>query len=178
MLANWTASNLLLAIMTLLMMEACAVKPLSLDAADHANPCIRLADIHGLWGGIDIAILADGTAYLREVKVRQERKERRFKKTLPPSDLAGMKQFIANAGYFSFREKTRAGVPDEARPRITACFDGRCLSSAKWASDKDSRFDLVYQRLLELAEGIAKERPIWVGKYDASVAWPSFLKTT
>lgn len=166
-----------IAILCLLMIGSCVHDRHSVEPVCQYAGCIRLDDIHGLWGGYAIAIQDDGTTYVREVKVEHGRKERRFRTKLSVTEAADLKQFIVDAGYFGFREKSRFGVPDEARPHIWACFDGQCLHSAKWAEDKNKRFDLVYDRLLDLAIEIAKQRPIWAGKHDASSVWPSFLKT-
>ncbi len=175
---NLVASIRLIAVMSMLMLASCIHERRSIEPVPtNLDYCIRLADIHGLWGGYDVTIQHDGTTYVREVKVERGHREKRFKTKLSVLELGEVKSFIIDAGYFAFRENVRSGVPDEARPHIWASFDGYSLHSAKWANDNDKRFDLVYHRLLNLAVKIAKQRPTWAGTYDARIVWPSFLKT-
>jgi hypothetical protein len=175
---NLVASIRLIAVMSMLMLGSCIHESRLIESIPtNLDYCIRLADIHGLWGGYDLTIQNDGTTYVREVKVERGRREKRFKTKLSVVELAKVKSFIIDVDYFAFREIGRSGLPDEARPHIWASFDGRSLHAAKWANDNDKRFDLVYDHLLNLAVKIAKQRPAWAGKYDASIVWPSFLKT-
>jgi hypothetical protein len=132
---------------------------------DGQTSIISLSDIHGLWGGYALTIYDAGTVYVRHVdRDRSPHLDRRYKSRLKPQELEQLKTLIADSGYFEFREKHRSGIPDEARPHIAVSFGGRELETAKWANDKDARFDRVYDLLMALAKKVTKTRPIAIGR--------------
>lgn len=136
---------------------------------------IQMLDIHGLFGGRNIFILADGNVFVREVESGLEMKERRYHGKLSQEELGEIKQAIINVGFFGFRERKRAGIPDEARQSIYADFDRRHNEASKWQAEADPRFDLACEVLEMLADELSQQKPIWVGTYDACIDWPTGL---
>lgn len=129
---------------------------------------IELSDIHGLWGGSDLTVRRDGSVFLKRISIgkRGGKIEHHYRYQLTGAQMLELKHFIKSSGYFKYRETRRPGIPDEAHPEITVQFDGASNSAAKWANDRNSKFDLVYERLHELAELAAKSRPLKVRYLD------------
>lgn len=134
------------------------------DKRAGSPPLVELSDIHGFWGGDELTIHQDGNVHLKRVTIGAlgGKIEKHYRRRLTADEILEWKSFIKSSGYFEYRQARRMGVPDEAHPEIAVNFDGLAHKSAKWAGDDNRKFDLLYKRLMALADQAAKSRPVKV----------------
>lgn len=132
---------------------------------------LRLDDVQGFSGGQTLVLDSSGNLFVR--KVDHELKESGFHMKLPAEEFTALREFVGSSGIKKYQEKSRPGVPDEARPLITLTLPGESkVKAMKWVNDKDPKFDKLYDRLLELVEKAARGTPYQKGDYDYKAAFP------
>ncbi|MCP4602335.1 MAG: hypothetical protein GY847_17770 [Proteobacteria bacterium] len=131
---------------------------------------IILLDVQGLWGGRDLWILDDGTAYCRIVVPPEAGEsglqEKRYRFNIPQEDIDRLVELIQSHEFFSIQTEDRLGVPDKARPIIYVAAGDRTAVVAKWANDRHPDFDPIYEVLVELAEVGENGELVWSGSLD------------
>ena len=109
---------------------------------------LELDDVQALWGGRQLLVDGDGMVIVTTVSPGGNRQRHHY--SMPQAALQ-LFQLCVNVDLLTIVMPERMGVPDEARPMITLVnANGRRHSVAKWANDKDERFDAVYAALLKL----------------------------
>jgi hypothetical protein len=148
-------------------------------AAEEAKPppsfFIRLDDVQGLFGGQSLVVATDGHHYPRQVKPGKTSGMTDFRYHLKLTDeqVKELQALIRTGGIESYQENKRAGVPDEARPRITITQSGmKRIDVEKWVNTKDPQFDALYLRLLEWVDAAARTTPYRKKEYNARASFP------
>ncbi|HVS38202.1 MAG TPA: hypothetical protein VMS17_21765 [Gemmataceae bacterium] len=124
---------------------------------------VVLLDIQGLFGGQDIWIAEDGAAFAQVVEPVRGKGAwgfhvRRYRLHVPLNQITDLERLVATHDFLRLKNPTRPGVPDEASPMIslvTKAGDAFCVG--KWANDKNSDFDPVYDLLLNLLKAEDKQ---------------------
>ena len=144
-----------------LFLVSCAVTALGAQTKAPADPkpsaaiILSLNDVAGFSGGQDLALDADGNLFVRTAGPNPEETSSRFGEAryymkLSRAEISGLIALVKASGITQYRGRQRNGVPDEARPGIKVTLPGeKAFDVAKWANDKDSNFDKLYDRLLE-----------------------------
>jgi len=153
---------------------------------------IELLDVQGLFGGRNVCVSRNGTAWVQTVRPREGKRrlfEKQYVLILSGEELQNIRQAVVESDFFSLKSEERFGVPDEARPEIVVTkSDGTPLHSvAVWEkcmlppdayqnSDRH-KFDKVYTQLRRL-EVVAAERaaPVHKATYKGPDSWRSFKK--
>lgn len=130
-----------------------------------------LHDVHGMSGGQALWIAEDGTAVLQVVGPPSPGKaglwEKRYKFRITPDQRGEMERLAGVHRLLTQKPSDRSGVPDEAHPIILAVTkEGEAVKVRKWANDKHSDFDSLYDYLLKLSRAPAGEKPVYEGAYD------------
>ena len=148
------------------------------DPKPSAALILSLKDVAGFSGGQDLALDADGNLFVRMAGHNPQHTESRFWEQryyakLPPAELSALIAFVKSSGIARYRQRQRYGVPDEALPNIVVALPGgKPIDAAKWANDKDSNFDTLYSRLLDLVAKTAKTPPYRQQPYDYQAPFP------
>ena len=122
---------------------------LFLGERPFTNTQLILDDVQALWGGRRLVVAGTGTAVLTTVARGGGPQTRHF--SLGEQEVQRLFVLCVAVDFVTISMPERRGVPDEARPTITLMNgNGRRHSVAKWANDKDERFDSLYQALLQL----------------------------
>jgi hypothetical protein len=119
-----------------------------------------------LWGGRRISI--SGTRQVVVQLVQPGQLESRYEFELPRAAWTQLLEVFIEQDFVTIQPPERAGIPDEARPRITltnAVRDQRSVS--KWSGMKDERFDAVYQAMLQIEKLTTPLEPVYQGRYTA-----------
>ena len=126
---------------------------------------VELDDVQGLWGGRRIAV--DGAGRLVVQVVEPGMWERRFELAVGADEWRRLVARLIENDFLTIEPAERAGIPDEARPRLTltnAAGDRRSVS--KWARVKDGRFDAVYAALRRLEDLTVHLEPVHRGRFE------------
>ena len=108
-----------------------------------------LDDVQALWGGRRVVVEGTGTAVWTTVARGGGQQTRHF--SLDEQAVQRLFAVCIEVDFLMIVVPERRGVPDEARPVITLVNgNGRRHSIAKWANDKQERFDSLYRALLQL----------------------------
>ena len=133
---------------------------------------VMLQDVQGLTGGQSVYITEEGAAWVQIVRTPKAHEiglqEERFKADLAAAERDELAKLLAKNGFWNQTSSVRPGVPDEARPTITAVTDLNTHSVARWANDRTKEFDAVYEALKTVAKKTAASKPVFAGKYDPS----------
>ncbi|MFC1745467.1 hypothetical protein ACFL35_15845 [Candidatus Riflebacteria bacterium] len=123
---------------------------------------IHLNDVQGLFGGRNIYLKNNGEFMIQIV--HRGHFEDRKRGVLPQNMLDKIIRTVTEIKFESIEIKQRPGVPDEAQPQITIFLDDKCMSRAKWANDRHTEFDIIYNLLLEVA-ALDIKKVIYSGEY-------------
>ncbi|MBN1997141.1 hypothetical protein JW935_06285 [candidate division KSB1 bacterium] len=161
--------------MTCLLAVRCTVSPNYV--ADNFDQ-IALLDVQGLWGGRDLWIAADGTAYSRVV-VRPEEgqsglQETRYQFKVSDQQISALHKLFRDHRFCSIHTEDRYGIPDEARPAIYIRAGTQACGVAKWANSQHQGFDSIYAFLLGIAENGLQGKQISYGTYNWQWKPPEF----
>jgi hypothetical protein len=132
-----------------------------------------LWDVQGLWGGTNLYLSKDGTAYVQIVEPptipyrEGGLREQRFKLNLGKEEVDAFIQLLRKHDFLGIQIKDRPGGADEGRPTLLVRFSsGESKAVAKWSNDKHADFDAIYSWLLDFAKNTAPIKPIQEGRYD------------
>jgi len=121
---------------------------------------VVLLDVQGLFGGRDLWLAADGSAWARTVGPPEAAKPRlpegRLKFTVPPEDMDKLTRLLAEHDLAEMAIPDRPGVPDEARPIVCVQRGDELCAVAKWARDRHAAFDAIYGLLKRLVRRAAE----------------------
>lgn len=138
---------------------------------EHAFDRIVLLDVQGLFGGRELWLSADGSAWARTVGPPRQGDprlpERRWAFTVDPSDMDELARLLAEHDLAEMRIPDRPGVPDEARPIVCVQRGEDLRAVAKWARDRHAGFDAIYGLLKRLVNRTAEAggpKPAWDGQ--------------
>jgi hypothetical protein len=118
---------------------------------------VELADIHGLWGGCDVALAGDGRCVITRVRLPGYPDGTEVRQVGAATARRLLEQCIAQ-DFVTIRFPSRPFiVPNEAHPQVTLInAAGVRQVVVCWANDpKDPRFEAIYAALLSLAQGRA-----------------------
>ena len=112
---------------------------------------LELDDVQALWGGRRIVLQGDGTAVLTTVSREGNQQTKQF--LLGEKEVQPLFQLCVAVDLVTMVMPERMGVPDEARPTLTLVNgNDRRHTVAKWANDKNERFDTIYTALLKAVQ--------------------------
>jgi hypothetical protein len=134
---------------------------------------VMLRDVQGLWGGRNLYLARDGTAYAQIVTPPRSPyregglDEQRFQLNLAKEEVDSFINLLNKHDFLGITIRSRPGVPDEGRPSLLVRFSsGEQKTVEKWANDKHADFDAIYSWLLSLTKNMAGMKPILDGRYD------------
>ena len=142
---------------------------------DRDDVKIALIDVQGLWGGRNIFILGSGKIFV-QVVYREPKKsgslspllEKRYVLSLADDEIRKLINVFIENDFITINLKDRPGIPDEAMPTIILVNGkGQMYKISKWESDKDIRFDTIYQEILLLETRIKNLETVFTGIYDS-----------
>ena len=126
---------------------------------------VVLQDVHPLWGGRNLYLFGDGKLFVQMVERGGE--ETRYALQVEPARVEELARLLAEHRFMEIEIEDRPGLPDEARPEIDVVWQsGAHKTVAKWANDTHPDFDAIYAWLLELAEGVTDQSPVYAGPYE------------
>jgi hypothetical protein len=135
--------------------------------ADQAWARLELHAVHALYGGVDIALCASGSACVRIAD--KGLAERRFLFTIPEKDARAIVATAIAQDILGVKLKDRPGVPDEARPQLVLENAlGQSRDVSHWANDDTPALQAVEVGLHDLVNKTEKLEPAFSGKYDWS----------
>jgi hypothetical protein len=144
-------------------LSACGA-PSQVPAQDTPLELVVLRDVHPLWGGRNVYLMGDGALYVQLVEKGQQ--ETRYALRLAPAKVAELEDLLREHRFTRIETEDRPGQPDEARPVIEVRWQsGESKTVAKWANDVHPNFDAIYDWLIELAESVTDQTPVYVGPY-------------
>ena|SRR5258708_1729519 len=130
-----------------------------------ATASIELSAIQGLWGGRNIYVAGPGRVVVK--LVGSGMLERRYQFDLDAAEWTFLLAAFVEKEFLTIRPPERAGLPDEARPRISLVnAGGERHSVSKWAHVRDERFEGLYSRLIHLDKLALQLKPVYMGPYD------------
>ncbi|MBT3202282.1 MAG: hypothetical protein HN350_20475 [Phycisphaerales bacterium] len=139
-------------------------------SAQDANQTVEqivLFDVHGMYGGQNLWIAADGKAVCCFVgEGESSLQETRYEFMVSADNLASLLELIKKHNFFSMRMKERYGIPDEASSNIFIKSDVETHAVMKWGNDTHRDFDAIYQFLLQIAESGKKGKQTHRGPFD------------
>ncbi len=131
---------------------------------------IILLDVQGLWGGRDLWISSDGSAFCRVVeppaKGGSGLLETLYSFTISDGQRVALHSLFNTHHFCSIQIEDRYGLPDEARPIIVIRAGGEICRAAKWLNDSHQGFDSIYKHLLMIVENGRLGKKIGSGTYD------------
>lgn len=126
---------------------------------------VILRDVHPLWGGRNIYLFGDGRLFVQIVA--RDGQETRYASQVEPAGIEELAELLRRHRFMEMEIEERPGLPDEARPEIEVTWrSGAHSAVAKWAGDAHPDFDAIYTWLLDLAEEVVVQQPIYTGPYD------------
>lgn len=152
------------------------------DAWSQTNSLdqVVLLDVQGLWGGTNLWISGTGKAVCRYVRTPAKGEsglqETRHSLELSREQQASLRKLVNEHDFFNIKTVDRYGVPDESRPAIFIKSGDRTHAVGKWANDKHTEFDPIYELLLKIAESGKSTPATYKGPYDSDwtpVGFPS-----
>jgi len=115
---------------------------------------VVLLDVQGLFGGRELWLDSDGSAWARVVGPpapgQAQLPERLLAFTVPAPDMEELARRLAENDPAGMRIPDRPGVPDEARPIVCVQRGEDLRAVAKWAGDAHAEFDAIYRFLIRL----------------------------
>ena len=123
------------------------------DPSGWASARIELADIHGLWGGCDVALVGDGRCVVTRVRLPGYPDGTEARQVGAATARRLLELCIAH-DFVTIRFPPRPFiVPDEACSQVTLINAAEARQTvARWANDpKDPRFMAIYAALRALA---------------------------
>jgi hypothetical protein len=116
---------------------------------------VELADIHGLWGGCDVALAGDGRCVITRVRLPGYPDGTEERDLGPEVTWRLLEQCIAQDFVTIHFPPRPFIVPNEACSQVTLInAAGARQTVARWANDpKDPRFEIIYTALRALAQG-------------------------
>jgi hypothetical protein len=136
--------------------------PATPAAAPSTTPklVVGLYDVQGLWGGNNVEVFSNDKCIVS----RYTRPKGsgvfhilKFEAQLPAGESQKLLRLADSTKFLEYREERKAGVPDEAHPRIKIPVENASpFEVSKWAGEKSAKFDPLYKALLEIAQ---KTRP-------------------
>jgi hypothetical protein len=151
-------------------LTGCSEAPNDPDGPGTPGPPVPLkeivfSDLDGLYGGEQIWVSADGTAYTRVVSMK---KEKRYKRQITAERWAEIERLVGAHHVLGLQERPfGTGVPHESMYSIRLVTkDGRKISTAKWARDKRPRFDPLMNTLLGTCRAREAHELIYEGEND------------
>jgi hypothetical protein len=133
--------------------------------ADWKLARLELKDVHGLWGGAEIAVAGSGSACVRLVDKVGE--ERRFVFALSEKEALELVRLAASEDLLAQKPPQRQGKPDETRPELVLENAlGLSRSVLRWGDDKVPALEKVEQALRALEKKTEKLDPVFRGKKD------------
>ena len=127
-----------------------------------------LIDIQPLFGGQNLFLNSNGDIIAEIVRMREKIKCKRYKFNVPKSKINEFKDLLNEHNFPKIDIPERAGVPDEARPKIKIILnDGSKWTKSKWANDKHEDFDKIYGWMLNIInEAEEKYEPFYKGSFE------------
>jgi len=139
--------------------------PSQAPAQDTPLELVILRDVQPLWGGRNIYLLGDGRLFVQIVA--RGAQETRYALRVEPAKVEELASLLCEHRFMQIEIEDRPGMPDEARPEIEVTWQsGAHKAVAKWANDTHPDFDVIYAWLIELAESVADQIPVYVGPYE------------
>lgn len=134
------------------------------NESEWQNIRIELKDIQGLWGGRNIFIIGSGKTIIQIVNPDSEKGlglfEKRYTLSLDDYEIKGLIDTFIKNDFVTIKLNDRPGVPDEAKPEIILINSrGEYREVSKWQNDKNERFDMIYQQILEIEKKTEKLIP-------------------
>lgn len=143
-----------------------------------AVAAITLRDVHPLYGGQIIHLLADGRGYCQLLSHREGEAnlfERRYKLTLGPEVMGRLLSLATAYAGTPAAPGAGPGLPDASRPMISLRLaSGRTLSGRRWAHDTDPTFIALYQALLDVARAAPAQQLLRAGQFEMDWMAPGF----
>lgn len=131
---------------------------------------IILDDIN-FFGGFHVHFKKNNESIIRKVYIKNNMKEKRYL-FVPDEDIfLVFEKLLQKYHFIDLSEKpSRAGVPDEAHPKIILKFNSGYVKSVwKWINDKNPDFDPFYEDILQNITNIEKKmKPKYDGSFDQS----------
>ena len=131
-----------------------------------------LLDVQGLFGGRDVWVTTDGTAYCRTVgppAAGQARlPETRVRFALNEADRDALARVLAEGDLAEIHTNQRYGVPDEARAILCVQRAGQRTAVGKWAGDPHAEFDAIYRLFVRIAGRAAEQNPQDADEWEAT----------
>jgi hypothetical protein len=134
---------------------------------------IELFDVHPLYGGQKIYLLANGTGYCQIVfresgSIRLS--EKRYRVALTREETQDLVRLVSDHDFHSLRSSEKPGLPDSVRRTILVrTGTGRSYRVSRWLHDTESHFDAIYEALVRIARSVRSENLILKEQYDP--AW-------
>jgi hypothetical protein len=136
---------------------------------------ITLLASHGLWGGTNVYLQADGTLWVQDHPRGQGQIERRYESSLPASEMKELGDLIQQADLPSLKIPERIGVPDETSVTLLLVLeDGRRVQRSAFVNDVHAGFTPVYHWLRVRGERLDRNKPVYDGKPDPEWKPPNF----
>lgn len=144
-------------------------QPTELKNVGHVDQII-LRDVHPFYGGQKLYLARDGTGFCQLVSRRPGVStffEKRYRITVPAEAMQKLLRLMSEHSFMNIASSVRPGVPDSARPKISARFtSGKWVSVDRWIHDNDPDFDAIYQTLLEIVRSAPTGKLAYEGQYD------------
>jgi hypothetical protein len=137
---------------------------------------IRLRAVHGLWGGMNVFLKADGSLWVQDVSREGDGfLERRFQGSLPASEVKELEALLGRHDFPSIRIPPRTGIPDETSVTLVARLkDGRAVTLSAFTQDVHEGFTPVHHWLRVRGERIDHARLVYQGAPDPAWKPPGF----
>lgn len=149
---------------SVVVLSACSA-PSRLPAQDTSLELIILRDVQPLWGGRNVYLFGDGRLFVQIVA--RGAQETRYALRIEPAKVEELADLLREHRFWQIEIEERPGLPDEARPEIEVTWQsGAHKAVAKWANDAHPDFDAIYAWLIELAESVTGQTPVYVGPYE------------
>ena len=144
-------------------LSACSA-PSRLSAQDTPLELLSQRDGQPLGGGRNVYRVGDGRLFVRIVA--RGAQETRYARRVEPAKVEELADLLREHRFMQIEIEERPGFPDEARPEIEVTWQsGESKTVAKWAGDVHLDFDAIYDWLIELAESVTGQTPVYVGPY-------------
>jgi len=145
------------------------------NESEWQNIRIELRDVQGLWGGRNIFIYGSGKTIIQIVNPDPKKGlglfEKRYTFSLGDYEIKRLINAFIKNDFVTIKLNNRSGVPDEAKPEIILINSkGDSREVSKWQNDKNERFDMIYEQILEIEKKIEKLIPTSESKWDGVAA--------
>ena len=140
------------------------------EYSDWQDSQIQLRDVHGLFGGVNLFISGSGKTIIE--LVGDGLNEKRYELSLTETEHKNLINLFIENDFVNININNREGLPDEAKAEIILInSEGKISRIAKWESDKNSRFDKIYQQITQIQYKTKNTTPILERKWD----WNNFV---